>query len=117
MTLDTSPGTRTPSARSGPWRSLPPSRRSRSGQAAWAEEPAGVLPEVLPGSGGARGRRLRSVWPLLVVLAVQAGLSLRLLRADTASQSEALYLRAGHLEWANWLHGTPIPPFPKYFSG
>jgi hypothetical protein len=52
-----------------------------------------------------------------VVLAVQAGLSLRLLWADTASQSEALYLRAGHLEWANWLHGTPIPPFPKYFSG
>ncbi len=51
------------------------------------------------------------------MLAVQAGLSLRLLRADTASQSEALYLRAGHLEWANWLHGTPIPPFPKYFSG
>ena len=24
---------------------------------------------------------------------------------------------AGHLEWAHWLHGTPIPPFPAYFSG
>ena len=70
----------------------------------------------MPG-GGTRRSRLRSLWPLLVVLAVQAGLSLRLLRADTASQSEALYLRAGHLEWANWLHSTPIPPFPKYFSG
>ena len=75
-----------------------------------------MLSEVLPG-GGARGRRLLGLWPLLVVLAVQAGLSLRLLRADTASQSEARYLRAGHLEWAHWLHGTPIPPFPKYFSG
>jgi hypothetical protein len=56
-------------------------------------------------------------WLLLVVLAVQAGLSVRLLRADTASQSEALYLRAGHLEWAHWLHGVPIPPFTAYLSG
>jgi hypothetical protein len=84
---------------------------------AWAREPATVLPEALPGGRGAGIGRLLSLWPLPVVLAVQAGLSLRLLRADTASQSEALYLRAGHLEWANWLHGTPIPPFPKYFSG
>ena len=56
-------------------------------------------------------------WPLLVVLAVQAILSLRLVRADTAFQDEALYLWAGHLEWANVLHGTPIPQFPSYFSG
>ena len=56
-------------------------------------------------------------WPLLAVLAVQAALSLRLLRADTASQSEAPYLNAGHLEWAHWLHGVPIPAFPSYFSG
>jgi dolichyl-phosphate-mannose-protein mannosyltransferase len=51
------------------------------------------------------------------VLAVQTAFSLRLLRADTASQSEAQYLYAGHLEWANWLHGAPIPAFPTYFSG
>jgi MFS family permease len=44
-------------------------------------------------------------------------MSLRLLRADTASQSEAVYLHAGHLEWAHWLHGVSIPPFPSYFSG
>jgi len=56
-------------------------------------------------------------WPLLVVLAVQAALSLRLVGADTAFQDEALYLWAGHLEWARLLHGTPIPPFPSYFSG
>jgi len=51
------------------------------------------------------------------VLAVQAALSVRLFWADTAFQDEATYLWAGHLEWAHWLHGTPIPPFPAYFSG
>jgi len=44
-------------------------------------------------------------------------LSLRLVRADTAFQDEAAYLWAGHLQWAHWLHGTPLPPFPAYFSG
>jgi Dolichyl-phosphate-mannose-protein mannosyltransferase len=58
-----------------------------------------------------------SIWPLLIVLAVQAVLSVRLVRADTAFQDEATYLWAGHLQWAHWLHGTPIPPFPTYFSG
>jgi hypothetical protein len=62
-------------------------------------------------------RRVPSWWPLLAVLAVQAGLSLRLVRADTAFQDEAAYLWAGHLEWAHWLHGTPVPPFSSYFSG
>ena len=58
-----------------------------------------------------------SIWPLLIVLAVQAALSVRLVWADTAFQDEATYLWAGHLEWAHWLHGAPIPPFPTYFSG
>jgi len=61
--------------------------------------------------------RLVAAWPLLAVLVVQAALSLRLVRADTAFQDEATYLWAGHLEWAHWLHGTPLPPFPAYFSG
>jgi hypothetical protein len=56
-------------------------------------------------------------WPLVAVLAVQAGLSLRLVRADTAFLDEATYLWAGHLEWVHWLHGKPIPHFPAYFSG
>jgi 4-amino-4-deoxy-L-arabinose transferase-like glycosyltransferase len=59
---------------------------------------------------------LRS-WPLMVILAVQSALSLRLVWTNTAFQDEALYLRAGHLEWARWLHGAPIPDFPAYFSG
>ncbi len=56
-------------------------------------------------------------WPLFAVLAVQAVLSLRLILSNTAFQDEALYLRAGHLEWARWLHQAPIPDFPSYFSG
>jgi len=56
-------------------------------------------------------------WPLFVVLIVQVGLSLRLVWSNTAFQDEGLYLRAGHLEWARWLHGAPIPDFPSYFSG
>ncbi|MGH7758201.1 MAG: glycosyltransferase family 39 protein, partial [Candidatus Dormibacteria bacterium] len=40
-----------------------------------------------------------------------------LLRANTAFQDEALYLWAGHLQISAWLHGTPIPAFPTFFSG
>jgi Dolichyl-phosphate-mannose-protein mannosyltransferase len=61
--------------------------------------------------------RLPGYWPLVVVLALQTILSLRLVGANTAFQDEALYLWAGHLEWARVLHGTPIPPFPSFFSG
>ena len=56
-------------------------------------------------------------WPLGVILAAQAALSVRLVWSNTAFQDEGLYLRAGHLEWARWLHGTSIPDFPSYFSG
>ena len=75
-----------------------------------------------PAAGSHRQRRVleRHVprwWPLVAVLIVQAILSLLLVRADTAFEDEATYLWAGHLEWANWLHGVPIPPFPAYFSG
>jgi hypothetical protein len=54
---------------------------------------------------------------LLVILPVQAALSLLLVSADTAFEDEATYLWAGHLEIAHWLHGTPIPVFQSYFSG
>jgi hypothetical protein len=66
-----------------------------------------------------RGDKLRipGGWLLLAVLAVQALLSLRLVRADTAFEDEATYLWAGHLQWAHWLHAVPVPPFAAYFSG
>jgi len=81
---------------------------------------AGAAP-VAPGTSARQGR-LRGLpvpgwWPLAAVLAVQAVLSLRLVRADTAFQDEALYLWAGHLQWAHWLHGAAVPPFAYYFSG
>src|ERR1035438_4502425 len=80
---------------------------------------------ALPGETTAASHRLKRAatlrvpgrWPLVVVLVVQAVLSLRLVRADTAFEDEALYLWAGHLEWAHLLHGTPLPQFPSYFSG
>jgi 4-amino-4-deoxy-L-arabinose transferase-like glycosyltransferase len=65
---------------------------------------------------GSRGQSVVR-WPVAAVLAAQAALSLRLVWSNTAFQDEGLYLRAGHLEWARWLHGTPIPDFPSYFSG
>jgi hypothetical protein len=68
-------------------------------------------------SHGVSARPLPASWPLLPVLAVQALLSLRLVHADTASQDEALDLWAGHIQWAHWLHGASMPPFPYYFSG
>ena len=55
--------------------------------------------------------------PLIVVLTMQAFLSLRLVTSNTAFTDEALYLWAGRLEWSHWLHHTPVPPFPSYFSG
>jgi 4-amino-4-deoxy-L-arabinose transferase-like glycosyltransferase len=66
---------------------------------------------------GVRRLRIPAGWALVAVLAVQAVLSVRLVRLNTAFQDEALYLWAGHREWAHWLHGTPLPPFPAYFSG
>jgi putative flippase GtrA len=56
-------------------------------------------------------------WPLLGILVVQAGLSLRLIWRNTAFNDEALYLWSGHWEIAHLLQGTPIPQFQTYFSG
>lgn len=56
-------------------------------------------------------------WLLYPILALQVALSARLIWSNTAFQDEALYLWAGHLEWAHWLHGTQIPNFATYFSG
>src|SRR5262249_20144611 len=62
-------------------------------------------------------RLVSGPWPVLCVLAVQAVLSLRLVWSNTAFTDEALYLWAGHMEWTHWVHGTPLPQFPTYFSG
>jgi hypothetical protein len=68
-------------------------------------------------TAGATRRAPRPGWALAVVLLAQAGLSARLTWTDTAYEDEAQYLRAGHLEWAHWLHHAPVPDFAAYFSG
>ena len=79
------------------------------------------LPGETTAASPHRGRparlRIPAGWPLAVILVVQALLSLRLVRADTAFEDEAAYLWAGHLEWAHVLHGASLPPFASYFSG
>jgi Dolichyl-phosphate-mannose-protein mannosyltransferase len=93
----------------------------QQGEASAPAGAPGADAPAVPGAAGRRGRagwgRVPRWWPLAAVLAVQAVLSLLLVRADTAFQDEALYLWAGHLQWAHWLHGAAVPPFAYYFSG
>lgn len=93
------------------WHATRPSEACPPAMAPASEAPASHRP---PRTARAR---IPGNWPLLVILALQAILSFRLIGANTAFQDEALYLWAGHLEWARVLHGTPIPQFPSYFSG
>lgn len=65
--------------------------------------------------------RQRVRWPLIGILALQAALSLRLIWSNTVFADEGLYLWAGHIEIAHWVHGLPLPTnqkgFNTYFSG
>jgi Dolichyl-phosphate-mannose-protein mannosyltransferase len=79
--------------------------------------PQMASPAVSVAAAGATRRGPRPGWALGVVLLVQTGLSARLTWTDTAYRDEAQYLRAGHLEWAHWLHHAPVPDFAAYFSG
>ncbi len=56
-------------------------------------------------------------WPLMLLLTVQAALTLRLIWSNTAFADEALYLSAGRLELARLFTGSPVPDFARYFSG
>lgn len=58
-----------------------------------------------------RGTGSRIYWPIVAVLAVQAGFSLSLVWSNTAFGDEGNYLWQGRLEWAHWLHGAPLPTF------
>jgi hypothetical protein len=51
----------------------------------------------------------RVLHPLTAICVVQAALSVTLIWSNTAFADEAYYLWAGHLEIANWLHGTSVP--------
>ena len=56
-------------------------------------------------------------WPPVLLLTVQATLTLRLVWSNTAFADEALYLSAGRLELARLFTGSPVPDFARYFSG
>ena len=98
--------------------------------------PVQEIPEVEPSGGrdrkagtdSAEPRDQRDIWrnrslslvsvlSLAIILTVQAVISLRLVWSNTAYTDEALYLWAGRMEWAHWLHGSPIPALPTFFSG
>lgn len=62
--------------------------------------------------------RLRDVpWPLLVVVAIQVLLSMRLIWSNTAFIDEATYLFVGSQDLNHWIHGTPIEDYQTFLSG
>src|SRR6266487_2035335 len=109
----------------------PPTTGAPAGQPPTTGAPAGQPPTTraganrTPATGGSTGRsrpehrfwHLPGLSLMVVILTTQAVLSLRLLHASTAFGDEALYLWAGHLELAHWLHGASLPAFPTWFSG
>jgi putative flippase GtrA len=115
--------------------SLASRRAARPAAAGVQPVPAGVtfvpqdaeitrpLPAVRDEAGAGPPRRSRwalldSVpWSLVVILAAQATMSLRLMWTNTAFLDEATYLFAGHVEIAHWLHGSAAPAYATYFSG
>jgi hypothetical protein len=90
-------------------------------QSAGIAVPLPVLPAVSTRYREAPGGRwavLDAVpWSLVLILGIQAILSLRLIWTNTAFLDEATYLFAGHVELAHWLHGSPVPVYATYFSG
>ncbi|MFC1417111.1 hypothetical protein [Streptacidiphilus cavernicola] len=57
------------------------------------------------------------LWPLLLVLPVQAVLSWRLIGSNTAFLDEGTYLYSGHQEVANLLYGDKVATYETFFSG
>ncbi|HTU75745.1 MAG TPA: GtrA family protein [Trebonia sp.] len=61
---------------------------------------------------------LRTVpWPLLVVLIIQALLSIRLMWSNTTFIDEATYMFVGAQEITHWIHGTPVEDYQTFLSG
>ena len=62
-------------------------------------------------------KRITDSWPLWSALAAQAVLTAGWLWRTAPFTDEALYLQAGHAEWAHWLRHAPLPDFASWFSG
>lgn len=101
------------------WRPAPGSfeRAAKPAPAAHSVEDADL--EAQPAGTGSGLERLLNVrfWPLAVVLAIQAALSLRLVWSATAFLDEGEYLTVGRLELAHLLHHAPMPNVATYLSG
>jgi hypothetical protein len=72
------------------------------------------MPRLL---GASVREKLPASWPLWSILIAQTVLTVPLLGRTAAFTDEALYIEAGHAEWAHWLHHAAIPHFPIWFSG
>lgn len=57
------------------------------------------------------------IWPLWAILAAQEILTLPWLWRTAPFSDEALYIDAGHQEWAHWLHHTHLAGYASWFSG
>jgi Dolichyl-phosphate-mannose-protein mannosyltransferase len=62
-------------------------------------------------------QRIVAAWPLWSLLIAQAVLTQRWIWGTAPFTDEALYLRAGHAEWAHWLHHAPLADYASWFSG
>ena len=61
--------------------------------------------------------RIVAAWPLWSLLVAQIVLTQRWIWRTAPFTDEALYLQAGHAEWAHWLHHAPLPDYASWFSG
>ncbi|HEX9032791.1 MAG TPA: glycosyltransferase family 39 protein [Streptosporangiaceae bacterium] len=61
--------------------------------------------------------RIAQAWPLWSILTAQLVLTVPWLWRTGPYSDEALYIDAGHHEWAHWLHGAALPSYPSSFSG
>lgn len=61
--------------------------------------------------------RIANAWQLWSVLTAQMVLTLPWLWRTAPFTDEALYLKAGHQEWASWLGHAVVPDYASWFSG
>ena len=62
-------------------------------------------------------RRIVAAWPLWSVLVAEIVLTQQWIWRTAPFTDEALYLSAGHAEWAHWLHHAPLQDYAGWFSG
>ncbi len=61
--------------------------------------------------------RLRELWPLYLILELQAALTVPRIAGLPSGVDEALYRWEGYIEWQHWIHGAALPRFTGFTSG